>query len=244
MRFLATQPRGEASLTAIAADLSLHVSSVHHLVATLTAAGYLQQNPENRWYRFGGEALWLATSILSQLDVLQAARTSMEEFAAAADEAVTLSVRDEGYALALYRVEPGGSLPGATSGSARRAPLYCTAAGKILCSELPEGKVRELLGLAPMAPRTPRTRTTPEAFLADLEWVRQHGLAVDNEEWTPGIRCVAVPVYNYTGSVVAALTCAGSTGRMEGEHLNQVIDLLREASQTVSQQLGFIRSPK
>lgn len=240
LRFLAKQPKAEASLSAIAAELAVGPSTAHHLVATLHGEGFLSQNPDNRWYRFGAEALWLATAILAQTDLLQEARSVMAEFATATDETITLAVADDDRIFSLHRVEPGIGMS-ATSGGARHAPSYCTAAGKVLASELPESQVIALLRQGGMAPRTPRTLTTPEAFLADLTWVRQHGLAVDNEEWTPGIRCVAVPVRNYAGAIVGALSTGGPVKRLDGEHLNRVIALLKQAGETVSRQLGFAK---
>lgn len=240
LRFLSTQPHGSASLSHIAADLDMNLSSAHHLVSTLVAAGYLQQNPENKRYHFGPGALGLAAAILSQVDMLQAARQPMEQFAATAQEAVTLSVADGAFALALSQTEPGGIMRGFASGDVRRVPLYCTAAGKVLCLDLPEADVRERLALQPMDRRTPRTRTTPEEFLGDLGWARTHRVAIDNEEWTQGVCSVAVPVYNYAGNVVAALSSAGPRGRMDGEHLNTVMRLLRQAGEAVSRQLGYI----
>lgn len=238
LEYVAQSPDAEVSLSDIASALDVPPSTAHHLVRTLLARGYLAQNPATRRYSLGTAALTLATATMGKFALLQVAPPLMRRFASETEEAVTLAVLDWPWAMAIYRAEPGSGLPEGAS-SARRAPVYCTAVGKVLVSEMTEDEVRALLETSGMEPRTPHTLTSPEAFLAEVEWVRRHGLAVDNEEWVPGVRCVAVPVRDYAGHIVAAVSVAGSVKRLDGQYLDGLIRRLRSLARAISSALGY-----
>lgn len=227
----------DVSLSDLAEHLAVPLSTAHHLVRTLTSRGYLRQEPHTRRYRLGEAALALASATLSKFGIVEVARPLMQRFAAESGEAVTLSVLDWPWALAVLRAEPGGGLPEGANG-ARRAPLYCTAAGKVLVAEHPERAVRDVLALG-MEPRTPHTVVSPDVYLAQLAQVRADELAIDNEEWLAGVRCVAVPVRDYSGQIMGALSVAGSVARLDGAYLDDLIANLRRLAATMSRGLGY-----
>lgn len=238
LELLAEAPGGEASLKDIAAALDLHPTTAYHTLATLRERGVLAQDPRSRRYRLGPRAFWLASAILGTVDLLRAARPAMRDFAARTGEAITLSVLDGEWVLGLDRVSPRNLTPGFAD-SPRRAPVYCTALGKVLASGLTDDRVLEILRATGMPPRTPNTRRTPQEFLAELVRVRAEGVAYDHEEWQAGFVCVAAPVHDFSSQILAALSSGGQAVRMQGRHLAEVTDALRETARAISRELGY-----
>ena len=89
---------------------------------------------------------------------------------------------------------------------------------------------------------TMHTITDPAALFAELDKVRAQGYAFDNEEYEPGARCIAAPIYDYTGRVVAGLSVSGPVTRMTDEHIYEKLPFLLDAAAQVSQRMGYDES--
>jgi IclR family transcriptional regulator, KDG regulon repressor len=117
--------------------------------------------------------------------------------------------------------------------------IYSTSVGKALVSHLPEERVLAILRDRGMKRRTPTTITNPTRFLRELETVREHGYALDDEENNFGVRCVAAPVFNAAAEVEAALNITGTTQQVNKDTLPRIIDLVKETARRLSTQLGY-----
>ena len=139
--------------------------------------------------------------------------------------------------------EPGGPVRVVQDvGSTRQ--LYCTAVGKALAAWLPASEVRAALANTRMEALTPRTITTRAAFDAELRRVRAAGYAVDDEEQYYGLRCVAMPVFCYSGEVIASMCVVGPKHRMTNRKLQEVRGPLAVLSRRMSERLGAGREPQ
>ena len=87
-----------------------------------------------------------------------------------------------------------------------RVPAHCCAVGKVLLAALAEEKITDLAKIKGLTPRTENTITDPVVLMDHLKRVRKNGYALDNEENEIGIRCVAAPIYNQVGKVIAAIS--------------------------------------
>jgi DNA-binding IclR family transcriptional regulator len=122
-----------------------------------------------------------------------------------------------------------------------RAPLHCTAVGKVLLAFQPADYVKELLERG-LAEYTPKTLTRRDAVLGMLEEVRQREHAVDDEESEGGLRAIAAPVRNHTGSVIAALGVAAPVQRMSKKVMQACVPSVIETANAVSIRLGYVPS--
>jgi DNA-binding IclR family transcriptional regulator len=121
----------------------------------------------------------------------------------------------------------------------RRAGIHCTSIGKAILAFRGEGVAREFVATAPLTRLTPKTLVDPDRLLGELAETRRRGYAVDDEEATEGIRCVAAPILDHTSSVIAAVGIAGPVHRVTAERLPTVgLDVLR-AGQAISSEMGF-----
>ncbi len=120
------------------------------------------------------------------------------------------------------------------------APIHTTGSGKVLLSAMPKADVSQIIRSVGLIALTPRTITDEETFYEELRRVRERGYSLDDEECETGYRCVSVPVYDYTGTVAAAISVFDIVERMPYERIDTVIlPALREASDLISHRLGY-----
>ena len=116
---------------------------------------------------------------------------------------------------------------------------YATGLGKVLLAGLASADLERRLGGARLARLTPTTITTRRALLAELRQVRNQGYAVDHEECSAGVRAVAAPVCDRSGSVVAAVSVAGPTHRLTDARVKALAPAVRAAAAEISGRLGY-----
>jgi DNA-binding IclR family transcriptional regulator len=225
--------QSELSLADISKRMRLHKSSVHRILRTLEAAGYLQWDAGTRRYRLSLKLLDLANRVLGRYDLRATAGPFMEELAATTGEIVHLSILDGTEIVYLEKKGTGQVLTVATKVGGRH-PAYASAMGKVLLASLAPERIDELFAGRPLAALTARTITDRGALRRELERIRAEGYAVDDEEAFPGIRCVAAPICDPGGRVVAALSATVPAQRMGDERVRELAQLVRQAGARIS----------
>jgi IclR family KDG regulon transcriptional repressor len=229
----------ELGVTELARKLGMGKSSVHRLLNTLAHKGYIEKNPQTGRYRLTYQLFAVATAAAGRYGLKEVAAPVMERLATEACESVNLGVLEADRVLNIHKVQgphpirlhidaPGG------------VAAYATGLGKVLLAGLASGELERRLAGARLARLTPTTITTRRALLAELRRVRTQGYAVDNEECSAGVRAVAAPVCDRSGSVVAAISVAGPTHRLSDARLNALAPAVRAAVAEISRRLGFV----
>ena len=218
----------------MARRLGMHKSSASRLAATLSAAGYLEPAGQTGRYRLGAKLVRFAS--------LAGDGASLPQIAVPVLRPLVDEVGETGHVVALDGTEVVtiGVVDGWRSvrmhgAVGKRSPAHATATGKALLSGLSDAEVRARYSGRQLASRTPNTLTTVKALLEALAGVRERGFALDAEELEIGLRCVAAPVVDHAGHVVAAIGLSGPAGRFAPEAL--AADVHRAAA-TVSAALG------
>ena len=234
----ADRPLGVSEL---ARRTNLNKATVFHLLSTLQARHLVAQDPETSCYQLSWGLYALGASMTRTHSVPQAVRGKLEGLAQTTGETVLVGILDEGTVLYLDRAEsPSGLAMVANIG--RRAPLHAVATGKVLLAHSPVSDVEELL--ASNLPRfTPTTITNPDELRRQLEAVREQGFARCWQEHEAGVSSVSVPVRDYTGSVVAALTIAGPATRLTARALRRQLVPLRQTAEAIQARLGAVGVP-
>lgn len=213
--------REEFGLTELAARVGLGKNTAFRALATLVVHGYLEQDGENGPYRIGPAALELAHRLGRGQALLRHARRILEELAGSLGETAHLAVlRDFEVVHLDGQVADRPVVAGLRLG--QRAPAHCTALGKVLLAHTaPE--VREAFDREVIAARLPAftraTITDRSKFLEELRAIPHRGFALDLEEWNQGLTCVAAPVLDRSGEVVAALSISGPSFRNDAPDL-------------------------
>ncbi len=200
----------------------------------------MEQEGERDLYRLGLKLLELGSVVLANMEVHREALPFIEELVRETGETVHLGVFDGTQVVSIEKMDsPHGLASNITIG--KGAPAYCTGVGKALLAFQPEAVVDHVCRLGLVA-YTPQTITDPAKLRKELAQVRAQGYAVDNTEHQPDVRCVAAPIRNYTGNVIASLSVSGPATRIPKERIPALAARVREVARQLSLRLGY--SPK
>src|SRR5687768_9923343 len=227
----------ELGITTLATRLRLAKSTVHRLAATLTGSGFLEQNSDTGKYRLGMALFELGALVRRRMDVATEGRPKLRELLEKTGETVQMGVVDHLSVLYVYEMESPRAIRMAAAVGGR-APLHCTAVGKVLLAYQPQAFVERVLE-AGLTAYTPKTLIKREAVLAMLSEVRAREHAIDDEESESGLRAIAAPVRNHNGAVVAAVGVAAPVQRMNKKAMQSCVPTVIETANAVSGRLGF-----
>jgi IclR family KDG regulon transcriptional repressor len=228
-----TVEKPELSLAEISKHMGTHKSSVYRILRTLEATNFLRWNSERGKYRLSPKILELASRVLAQYDLREVAGPSMDDLAARTGEIIHLSILDECEIVYLEKKGAGQVLTVATRVGGRY-PAYASAMGKVLMAFLPEQQLQGILEETELAALTPNTITDEVQLRRELEKIRGQGYALDNEEAFPGIRCIAAPIREPRGKVVAAISATVPAQRLPTERSPELIEMITETASRIS----------
>lgn len=228
---------GELGVNELARLVGMHKSTVSRLCATLENAGYLERDASTGRFRLGARIYQLAGATTSTTDVRLVARPVMLELVENSSETATLGVR-EGKDIVTIDVVDGLNYMRMATRVGMRTQLHASAVAKAILAWMPEAEVDELLADWPMAALTPNTITDGATLKHRLAEVRERGFAFDEEELEVGLRCVAAPIRDPLGRVVAGLSISGPRHRMTEEAMQRFGALVRDAAEKISARLG------
>jgi DNA-binding IclR family transcriptional regulator len=187
------------------AAMGLPKPTVHRLLQTAEAEGFLQRDIDGRSYGPGPRLRALAVSTMSAEHLRTARLTLMRGLAEQLGETCNLATPDREGMTYLDRAETEWplriQLPVGT-----QVPFHCTASGKMYLSTLRPHVLRTILTARPLSQETEQTLTDIDALTAELETTRQRGYSTDNEEFMTGMAAIAVPVLDGNGKLLATLS--------------------------------------
>ena len=227
------------SLDMIMNRTGLTKSTAFRIVTNLVRYGYVTETENGYW--LGLKMISFGQAVERFLDVRITAAPFLKVLRDKTDETVYLATLTNDWSV-LYIDKCASKQPvGVTLHSVGMTiEMYCSGLGKTLVAHQPEAKIRRWLQNHDLPYLTPNTITTPEAFLAELEAIRQRGYGIDNGERSLAIHCVAAPIRNAQGKVVAALSVAGPTERMPDPLIaSDMAYLTLETAEQISAAMGF-----
>ncbi|MDP6404328.1 MAG: IclR family transcriptional regulator [Alphaproteobacteria bacterium] len=225
-------------LAQLSRALGLHSSTAFHLLKTMVQLGYLRQDRATKRYRLGRPLFALAASALEEVELIKIASPILEKLAEMTSETTHLGVRDGHRIMILARTD--GSSPFRLSerlGALR--PAHATALGKILLATLDAEQLERFLAENDLEACTPNTITDPRRLRGELRTVTETGIAFDDAEFHPEVRCAAVAVHDFTGRPAAAIGISGPVWRLSLSALQEKVPLIRNAADQISRELGF-----
>ena len=229
------QAQDGASITELAEILGVDKGSASRLVATLVNFGYAEKDEQTRRFHLGPQVVPLSRSVLARLSMREAAKPFLRQLMERTGECVHLAVPAQGKVLYVDQVESPATLRvNAQVGTLN--PLHCTALGKALLA------FGELDLPATLEAFTPHTLTDPNRLRKNLAQVRANGYAVDDEEFDLGVRCIAVPVYDFRGKAAGAIGISGPATRVTPERLPELAASVVEIGKALSERMSFMRA--
>ena len=234
---LFTPAQPEWGVTEVAAVLDIPKSGAYALLRTLAAEGLLQRTPNGR-YRLGWSLFELSQTLLETSCLLQAARPVMEELVAGWGETTHLAVLVDGQVLYVEKLQGDRALEIVLSRVGKRLPAHCSGVGKVLLAHRPWEEVLAIVERQGLPAFTPNTITTIDRLRVELEEVRLQGFAYDQEEVMVGLCCVAAPIRDESGQVIAAMSLSVPAYRFY-PYRQRLTTAVIEAARHVSTQLGY-----
>ncbi|MCD9140712.1 IclR family transcriptional regulator [Streptomyces albireticuli] len=219
---------GEVGLSELSATSGLPLPTIHRLMRTLVACGYVRQHP-NRRYALGPRLIRLGESASRLLGTW--ARPHLARLVEETGETANMALLDGDEVVYVAQVPSRHSVRMFTEVGLRVLP-HTTGVGKALLAQSPDDEVRALLARTGMPAATEKTITTPEGFLDALTRVRESGYAVDDNEQEIGVRCLAVPVPN--APTAAAISISGPAGRVTDAATERMVPLLQQVAAELS----------
>ena len=231
--------RKPLKLEDICALTGLPKSTAFRIVVNLLQREYLVETDEGYW--LGLKLLRFGALVEERLDLKQQAYPFLTELRDRVNETVHLAVLDnELRVVYLEKLSAQHAVGLMVSRIGITAPMHCTALGRAMAAFRPEDKIREWIRMNGLQAYTDATITDEAAFLRELHEIRSRGYAVDKGEYEASVRCVAAPIRDRSGKVIAAVSISAPDTRMPLQLLdNPLATQVSETASRISQSLGY-----
>lgn len=236
--FRAEEP--ELGVTQLAKMLNLHKNNVFRILATLENRGYVEQNPRTGNYRLGLKAFEAGQAYLRHTSLLSVSHSEMATLTSELKENAYLAVLRGDYVFYLDEAIAEQTIQVISRLGTRVAP-HCTATGKVFLAYMETNLREEILSSRPLEKMTPHTVTDKKELMAQIKKISQDGYAVDNEEWTLGLKCVAAPILNYYGKIEGTLSVSGPSDRLSERRVkDEVVPVVVGHAREISRKMGYL----
>ena len=233
---LAESPRG-LSLTDLSYELGMPAATVHRLLSTFEELQFIEQDAEHGLWFVGLKAFTVGNAYLNRRDLVSIARQHMHALVEQCGETVNLGVVDDGEVVFISQVESEEVMRMIVKlGS--RSPIHASGVGKAMLAHLPRQRVARILERRGLQRFTDKTIDNANQLRDELDQVRHRGYALDGEEHAVGLRCVAAPLFDENGQVVAAISLSGPKARMVDARLGELGLAIQQTADEITQALG------
>lgn len=228
-----------APLKTLSKATGLHPSTAHRILAAMTHSRLVERHDAST-YALGIRLLELGNIVKSRINLREVALPFMQDLHKAVGESINLGIRDEDEIIYLERTSSGHSLVRVVYLIGGRAPLHLTSLGKLFLATDGIETVRAYAKRTGLPGKTPHSLTRLDVLEKELEKIRRDDLAYDNEEAELGLRCIAAPIRNDEGVVVAGLSISAPTDR----HNPGWVTHIKSATEAISRALGYQHKPQ
>lgn len=217
--------------------VGLHNSTTFHLAKTMVSLGYLRQEKDSKRYRVGRPLFALAASALDEIEMVNVATPILEDMSRETGESAHFAVRMGDAVVVIARTSGPGAFQ-LTDRVGVVRPAHCTALGKIILASLRLDQLKRFLERVDLKPATEKSITDVPVLLREIADIRRTGVAFDDGEFNPEVRCVAVPVMDFTGQVIGALGISGPIWRMSNQAIQSHVKVVRASANRLSAEFG------
>jgi IclR family KDG regulon transcriptional repressor len=237
------EARSPLSLEHICARTGLPKSTAFRIVSNLIQRQYLIEGGEGYWLGF--KPLQLGALVEEKLDLKHQALPFLRQLVDRFGETVHLAVLDEDFrVLYVEKLTAERAVGVMISRVGLTAPMHCTALGKVMAAFKPEDEICRWILASGLKAYTDATITEEKSFLRELSEIRCRGYAIDNVEHEVGVRCIAAPILDKSGEVIAALSIAGPDARMPVPFIGSPMAMqIVETGRLISRAFGYSDQP-
>ncbi|MCL7748339.1 IclR family transcriptional regulator [Halalkalibacter alkaliphilus] len=222
----------ELTLSEIAEKLQIAHSTAHRLTLTLIHSNLIVKEPNTKTYRPASSILSMGNTFLSKYKLCQVSIPILEDLTKKTGETAHISILKGTKVVYLYKVDSSHPVH-LLSHAGRQNPIHCTSSGQVILAYQSENKIQEVIQ-AGLPEYTPQTITSSRVFLQALSKIHQQGFAVSKEEMHIGVTSIAAPIY-HKGHVVASVSIAGPTTRINKLKIESMIKLVKLAATKITE---------
>jgi IclR family acetate operon transcriptional repressor len=227
------------TLTDLAQSVGLAPSTTHRLLTTLQQRRFAAFDEEYSVWVIGVGAFNVGNAFLRNRRIVTLGRPVMRRLMEDVGETVNLAVQDQNELVYVTQFESHAPMR-AFFRPGRRAPMHASAVGKAMLAEMDDAVLTEVLHHKGMPRFTDRTIVDPAQLRRELAHIRERGWAVDDEEHTVGMRCVAATIHNEHGEVIAGVSLSGPSVRVTETRLGELGARVVQAANAITEQIGGV----
>jgi IclR family KDG regulon transcriptional repressor len=231
--------KGEASLSDISESIGLSISTVYRIISVLRENGYIIHGDSRRKYLIGTKFLEFSSIVKSTLKIEDVARPFMQELQQLSNESVHIS-RSSGTQMSYLEIIHSSQVLRIVPVIGVKAPLHCTAAGKVFLAQLGKKEFERLFKRGKrLESHTSHTITDIDELSKQLEKVRAEGVAIDREEYVLGVTDIAAPIMDSDGKFVACLGVFVPSPRATNKRIAALVSMVKDCALEISRALGY-----
>jgi IclR family transcriptional regulator, KDG regulon repressor len=226
------------SLSELSERVGHPISTTHRILSTLAERGYVEQDPQTRRYYLGFKILTLQARGIRHRQLTRLAFPHLIQLKQQINTTVNLGVPSQQDVVYLETFAPDTSFA-FYSPPGTRMPLYCTAMGKVFLAHFPTLQRREIFDQLDLEPLTPFTIASIADLKAQLQEIFKRGYAIDDQEYTIGVRCLSAPIRDHTGRVIAGASMTVPAEQLSSAQIEPMAALLVQTCLDISKALGY-----
>ena len=230
------------TLSEIAGALNQSPATIYRVLTTFQGRGFADFDEKAQVWSIGPVAFLTGSQFLRRTSLVERARPIMRDLMEATGETANLGIERDGMVLFLGQVETHATIraffpPGTASA------MYASGIGKALLCRMDDKRQRQVLAASQLEQYTPFTLTDPDAMIADLRAAKARGYALDGEERNIGMRCIAAPVFNVFGEVIAGISVSVPTARITEDRIDALAAHVMDAAAILTRAIGGNNRP-
>lgn len=228
----------ELHIPEISEKLGIPKPTIHRILVTLERGNFVKKDPVTEAYHLGIGVLELASNFLNNMDVRTIALPVMEQLAKETGENVYLGIYDDGAAVNIHQ-EQGEKILAGYNRIGCRVSAHLSALGKVILANIGNEDLEKYMRSVNFEKRTANSIISKKQLIDELDAIKDNGYAIDNEEYEVGLKCIAAPIFDLNGTVVAAISISGPANRISKDFNPYLINKLKTAAKTISSNLGY-----
>ncbi|WEK03392.1 MAG: IclR family transcriptional regulator C-terminal domain-containing protein [Candidatus Devosia phytovorans] len=237
-----SEAEGGLRLTDLARRTKLSLTTVHRLLTTLEQRQFVQFLPSDNLWHIGLHTFSIGNAFVRDRSFVAPAQPFLRRLRDLTRETANLGIVDNGEIVLVDQLK-SREITRSISRVGGRTPMTASGMGKSVLATYSGAEVSTFLTRYGMRRVTAKTLTCRDALATQLERIRTSGYAVDDEEYMPGLRCVAAPVYDLHSDVVCALSISGLPSRLVGDRLPALGQLVANAAAEMTRSIGGVAAP-
>lgn len=224
----------------ISEEANIPASTALRMLNTLLGMGYVNQNPHTLRYSLSLKFTYIGERVKQQVNITQTVHPYLIDLTNSIGECSCLAVEDGGEILYLDSfASQKSNILTTTQRIGKRAPMHCTGIGKLLLTNYSISELAAYAQNTKLLPYTPNTLTSLAQISAELNKIKNLGYAIDNEECDQGAKCIAAPIYDYTGKIIAGISITAPSFRLRQDSIDIIIPVITDTARRISASLGY-----